>query len=245
MASKLEAIIAAQGALSVVSDITATGQWNTYSSSMYRTANAQIAGAVRRALATAGLTVEALDADLAKVKATNANYVPLATIYGFVNDACVKLGVSQHAEAFKAFLRLESPIKGDSIKVNAVNGSSMGLMQMQKGAWEASSKLLTARGIIHEAEYLKGVFDPAMNVLMGVAYGVLNSRYLPSVTPENLYLAHNQGGGFFTRGIVTSFDGQSKEVRKMIKRSVIARRIKPDFRDSTRYGHKSWDDTVV
>lgn len=236
-----QAIIAAQGALFVTdSKMQTTGQWTKYSSEVYARSNSNVQLAVRRILSAAGLEVESLNAKAMEVSTSMSNYIDLTSVYAMIDQAAAQLGVSDMAEAVKGFVRLESPIKNGKVKVNAVNGSSMGIFQFQKAAWKDSGALLDKRGIRHESDYSKGVFQPNENVLKGVAYAVLNARQIraagAAVSAEHLYLAHNQGAGFFTRGYVTGYDLQSNEVRAMIKKSVQSRGITPVFRGS----HAKW-----
>lgn len=230
-----QAIAAAQGALFVTdASILPSGRWSNFSSDVYDRSTDQVKRAVDKILAAAGLSVYNLRSKAKEASTSLSNYIELAEVYKLIEQSAQLLGIPEYAEAIKGFVRLESPIKNGKVKFDAVNGRSMGIFQFQKAAWQDASDLLDKRGIQHERNYERGVFDPRENVLKGVVYALLNARQIVKagvpVTASNLYLAHNQGAGFFSRGIVTGFDLQSNEVRAMIRDSITKRGVKPDFR---------------
>lgn len=101
------------------------------------------------------------------------------------------------------------------------NGSSRGLGQIQPGAWKDSSRVLGKLGI-RLPRYEDGVYQVWTNILASVGYLLFNESILRKnnvpITSRTLYLAHNQGAGYFTRGARTNVAGQSKEVQDLIKR---------------------------
>lgn len=105
----------------------------------------------------------------------------------------------------------------------STNGSSRGLTQFQPPAWEDSRKYLRKIGsFIELGDYVKEVYFPASNLLACLGYLLLNESILLKlgvpVNAETLYLCHNQGTGFFSKGKITGYKGQSAEVRAMIDR---------------------------
>lgn len=142
----------------------------------------------------------------------------------YVDRAVAALNMREYADAFKGFLRLEArqrTVGGvTQFDVNSRNGSSTGLMQMQPGAWVDAQKVDSSL-----PGFGAGVYKPEVNIRAGVAYASRNisaiRRANRPVNEETLYLAHNQGAGFFnaTGSIVTNFDGQSVVVQDMIRRN--------------------------
>lgn len=142
-----------------------------------------------------------------------------------VAAAAARMGVSQYATDLVDFLRREAKqVRGqDGISFDAMskNGSSRGLMQMQPNAWIDAAKRAPEIGPY------ANVYDPWKNTLAGVAYAAFNIGILRRLRPdlkidgEVLYLAHNQGAGFFTKtkgSNVTNVAGQSKEVQAIIRK---------------------------
>lgn len=232
MANALPAVSAAQGILTLVNpELRATGIWSTFSSEAYSKGSDTVRKAVDRILERNGLSASRLASEATLAKSTGANWVELSKVRGWVAEGAAILGLSSAMEeAVFGFVQLESPIRDGRVKITAVNGSSSGIMQMQPGAWTDASKVLARKGFAL-GPFDKGVFDGRLNTIAGVAYASINLRYVgSSPTATQLYLAHNQGGGFFTSGIVTNFDGQSDKVRAMIKAELKARGLKPKFR---------------
>lgn len=132
-----------------------------------------------------------------------------------VERAASATGIPQYAGALKEFLELEAAPSRDrsGYNVNSQNGGSRGLMQMQRAAWSDAQKVEPTLG-----GYDK-VFDPYQNILAGAAYAKINARAIAKagypVTGKNLYLAHNQGAGYFS-GSRTNVRGQSAKVQELI-----------------------------
>jgi hypothetical protein len=156
-----------------------------------------------------------LFASVGKIPPWSNRWISVVEAEFLVDRASQEVGLGTYATEFKQFLRYEAPMdrSGQFYDVNAQNGSSRGLMQMQKAAWsDAQRKYPSLAG------YDK-VFDPYQNILAGIVYASINISGLKRrgfpVTGKNLYLAHNQGIGFFD-GRRTAIDNQSKVVQQLI-----------------------------
>lgn len=132
-----------------------------------------------------------------------------------VARACSALNVEHYTDSMRKFVDLEARKSSDGkmYDINSVNGGSRGLMQMQRAAWQDAMKETS------ELKSYASVFDPYQNILAGVAYAKINARWLArrgiAVNTTNLYLAHNQGLGYFT-GSRTAVEKQSKKVQALI-----------------------------
>lgn len=160
-----------------------------------------------------------------KVAPNQDRWISKENAEAIVAQQAERLGMAAYTEALKRFLGLEAQIRrsGGQVwyNVNSRNGKSVGLMQMQAGAWEAARKVDPTL-----PPYANGVYNPEANIAAGIAYARLNQAYIRKagkpVNADNLYLAHNQGPGMFavkgdpSKGYVTNFDGQSEAVRRMI-----------------------------
>lgn len=142
--------------------------------------------------------------------------ISIADARNLVARAAGEVGMTQYVQDLYQFLDYEAPRVGpnkDRYLVTAQNGSSRGLMQMQPAAWSDAR-----REWPDLADYSK-VFDPYQNILAGVVYAKINARFIRKygyrVTGKNLYLAHNQGPGFF-KGVRTGVEKQSKVVQQLI-----------------------------
>lgn len=150
-----------------------------------------------------------------KVAPWDQRWISVAEANALVARAAEEAGMSAHIQELQQFLRYEAPRdkSGAYYNVNAVNGSSRGLMQMQKAAWN------DARARHPSLAGYEKVFDPYQNILAGVVYARINSVGIArrgfAVTGKNLYLAHNQGMGFFD-GKRTAIGNQSKVVQDLI-----------------------------
>lgn len=211
--------------------VRADGRWGKFTQGAYERAKPDVRSRVDEILARNGTSAQSeyRARSVAKSNArqafntdtpTGVNLISVSQAEAIVASAAVDLNVERHAAALKAFLRREArrvDLGGvphyDSL---SKNGSSRGLMQMQPAAWADARKKFPGIG-----DY-SNVFDPWRNIYAGVAYSVMNIALLEKarvpVSSDTLYLAHNQGAGFFTKGIVTNYAGQSKEVRDLIDR---------------------------
>lgn len=137
-----------------------------------------------------------------------------------VAKAAKLYGVERYTVAFCHFLRREAVFSAGRYLVTSRNGSSAGLMQMQPGAWRDAMKVGNKKVPGSIGSFAENVYNAEQNIRAGIAYATLNISILErvhvAVNDETLYLAHNQGAGFFTKGIVTNYSGQSKEVQRMI-----------------------------
>lgn len=162
-----------------------------------------------------------------KVMPTTGRWIPASEANSMVESAAQRLALSEYANAFKTFLQREARRKTidgvDSYDVNSRNGRSTGLMQMQPGAWFDAKKRVDPS----LPDFAEGVYDPATNIRAGIAYAKLNIPSIQKsgwpVNGDTLYLAHNQGAGYFRGNHVTAFDGQSREVQNLIRRYMAGR----------------------
>jgi len=159
-----------------------------------------------------------------KLAPTEQRWIPKSRVLEFIESAAVRYGVSDLIPALEGFADREA-VKRVSAGVteydsNSRNGGSKGIMQMQRGAWSDVERADSSM-----PGYEK-VFDPELNVRAGVKYAAMNAKRLRlkgiPVNADTLYLAHNQGMGFFLGGpngppgTVTNLAGQSKEVQRLI-----------------------------
>lgn len=184
--------------------ITADGAWGRKTQLAYDSAEPGIQAAIRTMFTAEG-----------KIPPFELRWISVQEAETLVDRAAQEVGLSAYSAELRRFLRYEAPRNhaGTHYNVNASNGGSRGLMQMQRAAWADSKRRYPAL-----AGYDK-VFDPYQNILAGVVYASINIQGLRRrkfpVTGKNLYLAHNQGIGFFD-GTRTAVDKQSKEVQKLI-----------------------------
>lgn len=166
-----------------------------------------------------------------KVTPIEHRWVPKPQALDMVAQAAAMYGVQDLVPALNGFMDREakrSTIAGViHYDANSRNSGSVGLFQMQKGAWaDAAKKDSTLPG------YGK-VYDPMTNIRAGVQYAAINAARLRRkgvpVNADTLYLAHNQGMGFFLGwkddagvwhppGSTTNLAGQSAEVRQLISK---------------------------
>lgn len=126
-------------------------------------------------------------------------------------------GMQDYIDAIVAFADREAPKayeKGVFVGYSTVakNGSSRGLFQIQPNAWVDAARNMPGLGPYDP-------FNVEKNVAACVGYAAFNIKQIKPFTPitgDTLYLAHNQGAGFFTKGKVTAFDKQSREVQSLI-----------------------------
>lgn len=207
------------------------GKWGKFTQSVFDSAPAAIQAAVRDAVAvvTRGGTPEdlrqvreeqrsmATTLSQARPGDPESNWISAQQANLLVSQAAAEQGVLEYADELIGFLALEPEKRknGTEYNVRSQNGSSRGLMQMQPAAWAES------RALVPEIGGYENVWDPLQNIRAGVAYARINLRRMGKAVPvnaETLYLAHNQGAGFFTKGIRTAVDKQSKPVQAMIEK---------------------------
>lgn len=159
--------------------------------------------------------VTSLFTSVGKVPPWAERWIPVQEAELFVERAASEVGMGAQAQELKQFLRYEAPRNraGTHYNVNAQNGGSRGLMQMQKAAWTDAQRAFP------RLEGYGKVFDPYQNILAGVIYASINAKGLRKrgfpITGKNLYLAHNQGIGYFD-GARTAVEKQSKAVQGLI-----------------------------
>lgn len=222
--AKRDAVIKAQQILlSADPTLRLDGIWGPVTARAYARATAEQRARVDNALLTAGLTVDGINRYQARGGdqerySDTTRYIDREAANQIVKEEAQRLGLSQHAEALQDFLRREArrvSLNGNILyDIRSRNGSSQGLMQMQPGAWIDAAKTDPTLGSYDP-------YNPRKNIAAGIAYAKRNIRAIERagkpVTADTLYLAHNQGAGFFTRGIVTNVAGQSKEVQDLIR----------------------------
>lgn len=164
-----------------------------------------------------------------KLAPTENRWIPKPRILEMIAESAERYGVSDLAPELAGFADREAVRKTIDGVVhydsNSRNGGSKGIMQMQRGAWSD-----VVRADSDMPGYEK-VWDPALNVRAGVKYAAMNAKRLRSrgipVNADTLYLAHNQGMGFFMGwtdkagvrhppGSTTNLGGQSAEVQRLI-----------------------------
>lgn len=207
------------------------GKWGKFTQSVYDGAPAEIRAAVKDAVAvvTKGGSPEDLRAtredqrqtmtSLAKVAEplSSDKWIAAEAANRMVAQAASEQGILELADELIGFLSYEPEKRnnGTEYNVRSQNGISRGLMQMQPAAWAEARVLEPAIG------GYENVWDPLSNIRAGVAYSRINIKRMGTAVPvnaETLYLAHNQGAGFFTRGIRTAVDKQSKPAQKLIEK---------------------------
>lgn len=144
-----------------------------------------------------------------------------------VTRACALLKVSNMAEIFQDFLRLEAArvtINGEEhYNVLSRNGRHRGLMQFGEGAWtdaRRTAKRVNAK--LDIGSYKENVYFPANNIIAGIAYALNNvdiiTGYGVEVNGETLYVSHNQGPHIWVKPERIKRGNQSAEVREMLER---------------------------
>lgn len=221
--TKREAVMAAQRLLRVAAD----GKWGPITDTTYLAADAATQRTIDQVLIDAGLTVASIRSfqvsggDARKTEQRKHSWIPAQQIGQWVRKAASAVGMDQYADALIGFLHKEARSRVIDGTVyydpQSQNGSSRGLMQMQSAAWTDARKVDPT---LPTYDY---VFDPAVNIRAGVAYAKWNLPGLlkrkVSISADTLYLAHNQGLGFFdTPSRVTNYAGQSAEVQALIDR---------------------------
>lgn len=224
------ATMAVQGFLSATEPaLVVDGKFGKFTTSVYERATAADKSAIDAMLRGLGTTVSGLRAERASVAAVRdqldqkeENWIPVEDAAALVRRHAARYGIGTHAEALVDFLRREARMRVVQgvpfYDVKSKNGSSRGLMQMQPAAWEHVQQAVDR----NLPPYESAVWDPETNIRAGVAYAIINIRAIQAagkpVNADTLYLAHNQGAGFFTKGTKTNVAGQSKEVQALIAR---------------------------
>lgn len=186
--------------------IATDGAWGRRTQAAYDAAPEGVKSQVKAAFTSAG-----------KIPPWEERWISKDEAAVLVERAATEVGMGRYANDLKDFLDYEAPKNkgGTAYNVNAQNGGSRGLMQMQRAAWADAQKIQPRL-----ADYGK-VFDPYQNILAGVSYAAFNAKGLAKrgipVTGKNLYLAHNQGLGYFD-GKRTAVDKQSKVVQALISK---------------------------
>lgn len=180
------------------------GVWGAQTQKAYESASPDVKASIVNMFRAAG-----------KVMPSERRWVPVAFVDELVTRAAKEVSAMDIRDAVRGFIDLEVPRNkaGDSYDANARNGGSRGLMQMQRAAWSDAQRRYP------KLPGYDQVYDPYFNILAGVIYAKINAEGMRKrgfpVTARNLYLAHNQGLGFFD-GIRTAVSKQSKKVQEMI-----------------------------
>lgn len=170
--------------------------------------------------------VRAIFKEGGKVIPNESRWISRERAEDIVRSEAAALGMGQHADALCQFLAREARKRntggGVEYDINSRNGRSTGLMQMQPAAWMDAKRRNSSIG-----EFADDVYDPRMNIRAGIIYASINAPHIVKagypVNADTLYLAHNQGVGYFVGNHVTGFDGQSAEVRQLIKKYMVGR----------------------
>lgn len=170
--------------------------------------------------------VRAIFTSAKKVAPNESRWISRDKAFAIVEEEAKSLGMGAHTAALQAFLdreaRKRTTSNGVEYDINSRNGSSTGLMQMQPAAWRDAARQDGSLGA-----FADNVYDPRLNIRAGIVYARMNvPRIVKAGFPVNadtLYLAHNQGAGYFSGNHVTGFDGQSAEVRRLIKKYMVGR----------------------
>jgi len=183
---------AAQGVLKAGSPaLVVDGKWGKYTNGVYAQASPAVRASVDAVLRALKTSAAELFAYRENERAQGRVAVDVSDIRGVVTAAAAEAGVP--ASTALGFAKIES-----NFNPKAVNGSSRGLMQMQPAAWS------DAKGINPSLKDYSFVFDPMENARAGMAYIKYNMRQVSrlggpqTLTPAQLYLAHQQGAGGFT-----------------------------------------------
>lgn len=142
-----------------------------------------------------------------------------------IERACKLMSMSEFAEVFKEFIRLEAVpvrIQGElCYNVFSRNGQHRGLMQFSPAAWEDARRV--ARSVSSSLDigaYRDWVYFPANNIIAGIAYSRVSIKSLIKnnieVNGETLYISHNQGPYIWEDASKLKLRGQSAEARAMV-----------------------------
>lgn len=202
------AIRDAQAILAVEkTDLRIDGRWGTFTGNAYQEARASVKLSVDAVLKAHGTSAGELTNAHALAKSSGAEsyqrekaasraerghlaMAPRTVVEQALRRASEKTGVE--LSVLQGFAAIES-----NYNSVAVNGSSKGLMQMQRGAWESASQFVDLK------PYDTHWSDPFENALAGAAYVLSNSKtmrrigYTGPISPAVLYLAHQQGPAGF------------------------------------------------
>lgn len=206
------------------------GKFGRYTQAALSNADSTTRARIDAELSKRGLAVGDLVAERARRKVVEVGvktdsgdrYISTVDAKAIASRAASDLGMGAHASAVEGFLDKEAARKQLNgvtfYDVRSQNGSSRGLMQMQPAAWADARKVDPSL-----PGYESGVFDAEANIRAGVAYTKRSVDYLVKrgipVNADTLYLAHNQGLGFFSpKQVITNRAGQSKEVQALIDR---------------------------
>jgi hypothetical protein len=187
------------------------GSWGRRTQAAYDAAPADVKARVRAIFTSRGY-----------VMPWEQRWVSSSEVANMITSATGSLGIPQYAQAARDMVNREAQRKDEKgerfYNANSVSpgGGYYGLMQMGRAAWTTAQKEDPTLG-----DYSKKL-DPYENIRAGVAYIRYHAKQLRAAgvdpSSENLYLAHNQGLGFFTRGTRTAVAKQSPEVQAMIAR---------------------------
>jgi len=168
------------------------GKWGRYSQRAYDEQPSVVKLIVDGALRIMGTSVSDIRdfRNAERTRGRGAVQNGTADVESALRAAAEEAGISLNL--LRGFVRIES-----NFNPNAVNGSSRGLGQMQPAAWA------DARSINKDLPGYDKVFDPLQNARATAAYLKWTRRQvsrltgLDNLSPEQSYLAHQQGAGGF------------------------------------------------
>lgn len=210
-AKDIEATRVAQGILaSVDPKFRVDGHWGSFTEKAFVSAPASTRSAIVAAVSSFNRTPDQLKAAFAIEKLSVAGSLREKTrsnlerkgsamddtVVQAISDAARITGVS--ASTLTGMVSIES--RGNPA---AVNGSSHGLMQVQPAAWLEAADWLRAKTGKDIGSWTANSLVASFNALAGAAYVQINSARLKAsgftdpITPQVLYLAHQQGAAGF------------------------------------------------
>lgn len=184
------------------------GVWGRKTQAAYDAASTAVREAIKEMFSAAG-----------KVAPFERRWIAAPEVDAMVHDACERQNMVKYETAIRQFLDREAFTKIENgvkyYDANSRNGGSKGIMQMQREAWA------DAQRYDRSLPGYDAVFKPDVNIRAAVAYAKMNVGLIlkagQPINADTLYLAHNQGAGFFS-GARTAVDKQSREVRELIQR---------------------------
>jgi len=192
MATAAEATTRAQQTLALErSDLVPDGKWGRFTQTAYDNVTPGLRARVDTELSALGYSAVALRSARMVQKSEGAVAVGNATeVKDIVRAVSSEKGIPE--ATLLGFAKIES-----NFNPKAVNGSSRGLMQIQPAAWQ------TAASIDPSIGSYDNVWDTRKNAEAGAALMKANGRtlrklgYTGELTPEVLYMAHQQGAAGF------------------------------------------------
>lgn len=180
------------------------GHWGSFTQNAYSTAPVYTQKAIDASIASFDVSASELQMAFANEKALGktgsvekaravarrSTSVARPDVVAAIANAALKTGVN--SSILMGMASIESNYNPD-----AVNGKSVGLLQMQPAAWDEARSWLIQRGV--DIGTWVNARNPTQNALAGAAYLLINLQrlkklgYVGPVTPAVSYLAHQQG----------------------------------------------------